>query len=105
MDRAVLAARIVPRSVALPVHPLEQRVVGREDAVCEQVARPLPTVRIARDRAPRRAVELALAGEELLVDRCRDPAVVVLARGGTDLAELLLVLGARHRQRRVDLRV
>ena len=101
----MFAARVVPRPVLLPLDPLEERVVGREDPVGEQVARALPAVGVARDRAPRRAGQLAVAGEEVLVDRAREPAVVVLARGGANGAELLLVLGPRHRQVRVDLRV
>ena len=81
---AVLAARVVARAVVLPLDALEQRLVGREDAVGEQVARALPAVRVARDRAPRRARELPLAGEEVLVDRARQPAVAVLAGGRAD---------------------
>src|SRR2546422_6270196 len=105
MDRAVLAARIVAGAVLLPLDPVEQRVVGREDPVGEQVARSFPAVRVARDRAPRRALELPLAGEELLVDRGREPAVASLPRDLPDDAELLLVLRTRHRQRGVDLRI
>src|SRR5262245_24886302 len=105
MDATVLAARIVARPIVLPLDALEQRLVAREDAVGQQVARPLPAVRVPCDRAPRRAGELALAGEEVLVDRAREPAIAVLADGGPDSAELQLVLRARHRQRGVDLRV
>ena len=61
MDAAVLATRIVSRPVVLPLDALEQRLVAREDAVRQQVARPLPTVGVARDRAPWRTRELALA--------------------------------------------
>src|SRR5438034_8375295 len=100
MDAAVLAARIVARPVVLPLDSLEQRVVRREDAVREQVARALPAVRVARDRPPRRALELALAGQKLLVDRAREPAVAALAGDLADDPELLLVLGPRHRQLR-----
>src|SRR5947199_2800520 len=89
MDRTVLAARIVPRSVVLPLHALEERVVGREDPVGEQVARPFPAVRVTCDRAPRRALELPLAGEKLLVDGCREPAIAALAGDGADDLELL----------------
>src|SRR4030088_1830609 len=46
MDRTVLTTRIVPRPVVIPLHALEERVVGREDPVGEQVARPFPAVRI-----------------------------------------------------------
>ena len=81
VDAAVLAARVVTRAVRLPLDVLEQRVVGGEDAVGEQVAGALPAVRVARDRAPRRARELPVAGEEVLVDRAREPAVAVLADG------------------------
>src|SRR5262245_39844426 len=105
VDAAMLAARVVAGSVRLPLHPLEQRLVGGEDAVGEEVARALPAVRVARDRAPRRAGELAPAREEVLVDRRRDPAVAVLLRRGANRPELLLVLVPRHRQRRIDLRV
>src|SRR6185437_7413556 len=98
VDAAVLAARIVARAVRLPLHALEQRLVRREDAVGQQVARALPAVRVARDRAPRRTRELALAGEEVLVDRRREPAVTMLPDRSSDRPELLLVLGARHRQ-------
>src|SRR6266511_2452469 len=93
VDPAVLAARVVARPVVLPLDVLEQRVVRREDPVREQVARALPAVRVARDRAPRRALELAVAGEEVLVDRAREPAVAALARDLADDSELLLVLG------------
>ena len=61
MDAAVLAARVVARAVVLPLDALEQRLVAREDAVRQQVARALPAVRVARDRAPRRARKLPLA--------------------------------------------
>src|SRR5205823_10332445 len=105
VNRAVLAPRVVPRTVVLPFDSFEERVVRRVDAVGEQVARALPSVRVARDRAPWRARQLSLPGQELLVDRAREPAVAVLARGHADAAELLLVLGPGHRQRRVDLRV
>src|SRR2546423_5587657 len=105
MDAAVLAPRIVTRAVVLPLDPLEQRVVRREDAVREQVARALPAVGIARDRAPWRALELALAGKELLIDRAREPAVATLACDLADDPELLLVLDSRHRQLLIDLRV
>src|SRR5919201_7136626 len=105
MDRAVLAARIVARAILLPFDPLEQRVVRGEDPVGEQVARALPAVRVASDRSPRRALELALAGKELLVDRGRERAIAAVARGLPDDAELRLVLRTRHRQVRVDLRI
>src|SRR4029078_13163780 len=62
VDAAMLAARVVARAVRLPFHPLEQRLVRGEDPVGEQVARALPAVRVTRDRAPRRARELGLAG-------------------------------------------
>src|SRR5581483_8542398 len=78
VDAAVLAARVVARAVRVPVHTVEQRLVRREDAVRQEIARALPAVRVPRDRAPRRAVELALARQEVLVDRRRDPAVAVL---------------------------
>src|SRR6201982_692429 len=94
VDAAMLAARVVAGAVGLPLHPLEQRLVRREDPVGEEVARALPAVRVARDRAPWRARELALPGEEVLVDRRGDPAVAVLLRRGTDHPELLLVLVA-----------
>src|SRR4051794_13421004 len=89
MDAAVLAAGIVAWAVVLPLNPFEQGVVSREDAVGEQVARALPAVRIPRDRPPRRAGELPLAREELLVDGTRQPAVAVLLRRGLDDPELL----------------
>src|SRR5207247_10267224 len=92
MDRTVLATRILPRPVVLPLHAFEERVVGREDPVGEQVARPFPAVRVTCDRAPRRALELPLAGEKLLVDGCREPAIAALAGDGADDLELLLVL-------------
>src|SRR5690348_9804625 len=98
MDCAMLATRIVAGTVFLPLDPLEQRVISREDPVGEEVARALPPVRIAGDRAPRRALEVPLAGEELLVDRAGKPAVTALPRDLADDAELLLVLCARHRQ-------
>src|SRR4029450_544314 len=97
--------RIVARAVLLPLDAVEQGVVRREDAVGEQVAGPLPPVRVPRDRAPRRARELALAGQELLVDRARQPAVAPLPRDLADDPELLLVLGPGHRQVRVALPV
>src|SRR2546422_11289963 len=53
VNRAGLAARIVAGPILLPFDPLEQSVVRREDSVVEQVARALPAVRIAGDRAPR----------------------------------------------------
>src|SRR5205807_557387 len=105
VDAAVLAARIVPWSVLLPLDSLEQGVVGREDSVSEQVAGALPAVRVARDRTPRRARELAFAGQELLVDRRSEPPISALPRDLADDAELLLVLGPRHRQVLVDLRI
>src|SRR5207237_5627580 len=99
VDPAMLAARVVARAVLLPLDVFEQRLVGREDPVREQVARPFPAVGVARDRAPGGTVQLAVAGQEVLVDRAREPAVAVLARRRTDRAELHLVLLARHRQR------
>src|SRR5262249_51543455 len=90
VDPAVLAAGVVAGPVHLPLDPFEQCVVRREDAVGEQVAGAFPAVRVARNRAPRRAGQLPLAGEELLVDGAREPAVAVLLRGGLDDAELLL---------------
>src|SRR5438093_5641266 len=101
MDRTVLAAGVVSGPVVLPLHPFEERVIGREDPVGEQVARPFPAVRITSDRAPRGALQLPLACEELLVDGSREPAVAPLARHLTDDPELLFVLGASHRQRRI----
>src|ERR1044072_2141298 len=101
----MLAALVVAGPVGAPAHPPEGRVIGGEDPVGEQVARALPAVRVARDRAPGRAGQLAVAGQEVLIDRAREPAVALLARDGADRAELLLVLLARHRQVRVDLRV
>src|SRR3989442_13223433 len=100
MDPAMLAARIVAGAVLLPLDPVEQRVIRREDPVGEQVARALPPVRVARDRPPRRALQLPLAGEELLVDRGRQPAIATLPRDLPNDPELLLVLGASHRQPR-----
>src|SRR5207244_46228 len=94
VDAAMLAARVVARAVRIPLHAVEQRLVGREDAVREQVARALPAVRVARDRSPRRTRELALAREEVLIDGRCEPAVAVLAHGDAKLTELLLVLGA-----------
>ena len=105
MDPAVLAAVVVAGPVALPLDPVQERLIGREDAVGEQVAGAFPTVRVARHRAPWRARELAVAGEEVLVDGARQPLVAVPAHAVADLAELLLVLVARHGQVRVDLRV
>src|SRR6185437_151433 len=105
VDAAVLATRVVARAVRLPLHALEQCLVRREDAVGEQVARALPAVRVARDRAPRRAGQLALPGEEVLVDRRREPAIAVLLRRRADRPELLLVLVASHREGGIDLRV
>src|SRR6185295_4853653 len=75
VDAAVLAAVVVPRPVALPFDPVDERLVGRKDAVGEEVAGALPTVRVPRHRAPRRAGELAVPGEEVLVDRARQPLV------------------------------
>src|SRR4051794_14515892 len=77
MDPAVLAAGIVAWPVLLPFDPFEQGVVGRKDPVRQQVARPLPPIRIARDRSPRCTGKLAFAGEEFLIDRAREPAVAV----------------------------
>src|SRR5829696_126298 len=105
VDAAVLAAVVVPRPVALPLDSVDERLVGREDAVGEEIAGALPAVRVPRHRVPRGARELAVTSEEVLIDRARQPLVAVLAHAVADRAELLLVLGARHRERRVDLRV
>src|ERR1700745_246235 len=86
VDAAMLAARVVAGAVGLPLHALEQRLVRGEDPVGEEVARALPAVRVARDRAPRRTCQIALPGEEVLVDRRRDPAVAVLLRRGANRA-------------------
>src|SRR5262249_43495260 len=94
VDRAVLAARVVAGAVHLPLDAFHQGLVGGEDPVREQVARALPAVRVARDRAPRRARQLPLAGEEVLVQRAGEPAVAVLLRCRADAAELLAVLVA-----------
>src|SRR3954452_1573803 len=105
VDAAVLAAVVVPRPVALPLDAVYERLVGRENAVGEEVARAFPAVRVPRHGAPGGARELAVTGEEVLVDRARQPLVAVLAHAVADRAELLLVLRARHRERGVDLGV
>src|SRR5205807_291505 len=88
MDAAMLAARIVARAVRVPLHSLEQRFVRREDPVREEIAGAFPAVRVACDRSPRGARQLALAGEEVLVDRSGEPAVALLADCGADGTEL-----------------
>src|SRR2546421_10935474 len=101
----MLAAVVVAWAVTLPLDPVHERLVGREDAVGEQVARPLPAVRVPGDRAPGGARQLPVTGQEVLVDGARQPPVAVLPGFRSNAAELLLVLHARHRQARVDLRV
>src|SRR4051794_38278760 len=98
MDPAVLAARVVARPVFLPFDPFKQGIVGWKDSVGEQVARPLPAIGIARDRAPWRTRELAFAGKEFLIDGAGEPAVAFLLSRRLDDPELLLVLGPGHRQ-------
>src|SRR5262249_59647813 len=76
VDHAVLATRVLAASVAVPVGVLHQVLERRVVLVGDQVARPLPAAYVARRVAPGRTLELALAREELQVDRRRHHAIL-----------------------------
>src|SRR5215472_2893801 len=61
VHHTVLATRIVARAVLLPLRLLDHFAIGGVVFVGDDVAGALPAARIERRRAPRRALELALA--------------------------------------------
>src|SRR3970040_1818213 len=69
MDHAVLAARVFPVAVFLPRRVLDQTRERLMVRVRHQVARSLPTPRVVRRIAPRRASQLAGPFQKFEIDR------------------------------------
>ena len=95
MGHAVGAFLIAAGAVAVPVGALHELLEGLGVAFAEQVARPLPAEHVAGRIAPRRALILLIAGEEIEEQgRLVELPVACASAAPEDLAEQLLGVAA-----------
>src|ERR1700677_3933336 len=76
MKLAIAATHVLLGAVVFPVGRLMHLAVGLIVTVSDQVARTFPSARIARDRGPGTAQEIAFADKIVEIDRGVDDLVI-----------------------------